>query len=137
MMEKLNDNPLVLFDGVCNLCNASVQTLIRLDPAGLLRFAALQSAIGQEILRQTQRPTQTYDSVLLYHRGRLYSHSTAALEICRLLGWPWKALLVFRAVPRPWRDAVYNWVARNRYRWFGQQESCMMPSPELRQRFIE
>ena len=131
---------LILFDGVCNLCNGFVQFVIRHDAAGRFRFAALQSEAGQAVLAAHGADAAAVaaepDSVLLQLNGRLYSHSEAVLRIAQGLGWPWRALLLGRLLPRPWRDAAYRFVARHRYRWFGRQESCWLPTPELKARFL-
>lgn len=131
---------LILFDGVCNLCNGFVQFVIRHDAAGRFRFAALQSPAGQAVLAAHGADAAAVaaepDSVLLQQGGRLYSHSEAVLRIAQGLGGPWRALLLGRLLPRPWRDAAYRFVARHRYRWFGRQESCWLPTPELKARFL-
>jgi len=131
---------LILFDGVCNLCNGFVQLVIRHDPAGRFHFAALQSAAGQAVLARHGLDANAIaaepDSVLLELDGRLYSHSGAVLRIARELGGPWRLLLAGYALPRRWRDAAYRFVARHRYRWFGRQESCWLPTPELQARFL-
>ena len=131
---------LILFDGVCNLCNGFVQFVIRHDPAGRFRFAALQSDAGQAVLAahgfDAAAVATEPDSVLLELDGRLYSHSGAVLRIARELGGPWRLLLAGYVLPRPWRDAAYRFVARHRYRWFGRQTSCWLPTPELKARFM-
>ena len=126
----------ILFDGVCNLCNGFVQFVIRRDPAARFQFAALQSAAGQALLAAHQLPAPAEpESIVLVEGGRAYTHSGAVLRILRRLpGWGW--LYAFRVLPRVLRDAVYRWVARHRYRWFGREETCMMPTPELRARFL-
>ena len=130
----------ILFDGVCNLCNGFVQFVIRHDPAGRFRFAALQSEAGQALLAAQGVAPATLlaepDSVLLLSQGRLYSHSSAVLRIARGLGGVWRLAAVGEVLPRAWRDALYRLVARNRYRWFGRQESCMLPTPALKARFL-
>ncbi len=131
----------ILFDGVCNLCNGFVQFVIRHDPPGRFRFAALQSAEGQALLAAAGSPLTAAaiaspESVLLLEDGRLYSHSAAVLRIARGLGWPWRLAGVGWLLPPAWRDALYRFVARHRYRWFGRQESCMLPTPALRARFV-
>lgn len=130
--------PVILFDGVCNLCNGFVQFIIRHDAAGQFRFAALQSVAGQELLRKHQLPMPAKpDSVVLLAEGQAYTHSAAALGILARLGGRWAALArVGRWFPRSLRDAVYRLIARNRYRWFGRQESCWRPTPELQSRFL-
>ncbi|HEX8326446.1 MAG TPA: DCC1-like thiol-disulfide oxidoreductase family protein [Hymenobacter sp.] len=130
----------ILFDGVCNLCNGFVQFVIRRDPAGRFRFAALQSAAGQALLAAQGLDAATValepESVLLFSGGRLYSHSSAVLGIARRLGGVWQVASVGLVLPRELRDALYRFVARHRYRWFGRQESCMLPTPALKARFL-
>jgi predicted DCC family thiol-disulfide oxidoreductase YuxK len=128
----------ILFDGVCNLCNGFVQFVIRHDARGHFRFAALQSDAGRALLAahgQAARATADPDSVVLIEDGRAYTHSAAVLRIARHLdGWRWLGL--GRVLPAALRDAIYRWVARHRYRWFGRQESCWLPTPELKARFL-
>jgi predicted DCC family thiol-disulfide oxidoreductase YuxK len=126
----------ILFDGVCNLCNGFVQFVIAHDPQGRFKFASLQSEVGQEVLRAHGLPTAHFQSVLLLEDGQIYSRSTAALRIVRRLSAPWRWLYGFTLVPRFLRDPAYDWVSRNRYRWFGQRESCMLPTPDLKARFL-
>jgi predicted DCC family thiol-disulfide oxidoreductase YuxK len=133
-----NPPAIILFDGVCNLCNGFVQFVIRHDVVGRFRFAALQSEAGQALLRQYHLPTPAEpDSVVLVLDGRAATHSAAALGILHGLGgsWRWLARLG-RVFPRSLRDAVYRLIARHRYRWFGRQEACWLPTPELRARFL-
>lgn len=129
-------SPVLLFDGVCNLCNASVQWVLLHDRKGIFQFAALQSETGQNLLRKWGRPTHDFDSVVLVDGDRLLLHSDVPLEIVRRIGGAWQLLYVFKIIPRPLRDAVYRWVARNRYRWFGRQAECMLPRKEWKERFI-
>jgi predicted DCC family thiol-disulfide oxidoreductase YuxK len=131
----------ILFDGVCNLCNGFVQFVIRHDARGRFRFAALQSEVGQALLAAHGQPTTAAllaspDSVVLLEGGQLYSHSAAVLRIARQLDGPWRLAAVGGLLPQRWRDAAYRFVARHRYRWFGRQESCLLPTPELRARFL-
>ena len=135
-MPPVPSAPVILFDGVCNLCNGFVQFVIRRDRAGRFRFASLQSAEGQALLAAHGLPAPTEpESIVLIENGRAYSHSGAVLRLARHLpGWRW--LAAFRVVPRPLRDAAYRWVARHRYRWFGRQEACLLPTPELKARFL-
>jgi len=129
----------ILFDGVCNLCNGFVQFVIRHDPEGRFRFAALQSEAARALLAAQGHPAPPPtdpESVLLLSGGRLYSHSTAVLRIARRLGGVWRLAVVGAVLPRAWRDALYRWVARHRYRWFGRQESCLLPTPALQSRFM-
>ncbi len=129
-------NPLVLFDGVCNLCNHSVQTILRHDRHARFRFASLQSPLGEKLRGDFGIDREKVDSVILVEGGRWYKESDAALRIAHGLGGPWRLFGVFRLVPRPLRDAAYRLIARNRYRWFGKTETCWVPTPELRGRFL-
>lgn len=129
-------NPVVLFDGVCNLCNASVQFLIRRDKHEQLRFASLQSEFGQEILRKFNLPEKDFNSFIFLENEKIYLRSAAALRIATYLGGFWRVFQVFWLVPSFIRDAIYNFIAKNRYKWFGKKNECMLPSPELRERFL-
>jgi predicted DCC family thiol-disulfide oxidoreductase YuxK len=131
------DAPVILFDGVCNLCNAAVRTVVRYDDAGVFRLAPLQSAVGQELLRRNGLPTAGFDSFVLVADGEVYTRSTAALRVCRRLSLPWSFLGSFLVVPAPLRDPFYDLVARLRYRVFGKTDECQVPSPEVRERFAE
>jgi len=131
------DKPLILFDGECNLCNGFVQFVIKRDPKARYRFAALRSAAAQAALDAAGAAEALPDSVVLVSGGRLRTRSAAALTILRSLGWLWPLTSVFVIVPRPLRDLVYDWVARNRIRWFGRQQACWVPTPELRSRFSD
>jgi predicted DCC family thiol-disulfide oxidoreductase YuxK len=130
------DKPVLLFDGVCNLCNSSVQWVIEHDPRAQFRFASLQSEAGQALLRQHQLPTDELNTVVLVDAGRAYTRSDVPLQIVGKLGGAWPLLTVFRIVQRPLRNAVYDWIARNRYRWFGKKEACWLPTPDLKARFL-
>jgi len=129
-------NPIVLFDGVCNLCNGSVQLILRHDPAGRFRFASLQSPAGQELLARFGIDPAVLDSVILVEGDRCYRESDAALRVARGMSGPWKMLWALRVIPLPLRDGLYRLIVRNRYRWFGKQETCWLPTPELRERFL-
>lgn len=126
----------LLFDGICNLCNASVQWVILRDKKGVFKFAAIQSEAGQTLLKQFGLHNQPIESVILIKDERIYTKSDAALMASSLLGWPWSALRIFQIVPLDFRNAVYDWIAKNRYRWFGKQEQCMLPKPEWKNRFL-
>jgi predicted DCC family thiol-disulfide oxidoreductase YuxK len=130
--------PLVLFDGVCNLCNGAVRFLIDRDPDASLRFASLQSEAGRAALHVHGGVVNDGDpdTMVLIEDGHMYERSTAALRIARHLRRPYKWLYAFVLVPRVWRDVVYGWVARHRYRWFGRTDVCRVPTPELRARFL-
>lgn len=127
----------IYFDGVCNLCNGSVQFVIKRDKAGKFRFAPLQSRAGQAILARNGLSGEHFTSFLLSENGKLYRRSTAALRVVRRLPGAWPLLYGFIIVPPFIRNAVYDFIARNRYRWFGKKEACMVPTPELKSRFLE
>ncbi len=127
---------ILLFDGVCNLCTGVVQFVIERDTQNKFRFASLQSEAGQAFLQKFRLPTQKFDSFILIEGDRYYTESRAALRLARQLPGAWSWLYGFIIVPKFIRDFVYRTVARNRYRWFGTQESCMIPTPELQARFL-
>ena len=131
-----NDKSLILFDGVCNLCDSSVQFILLRDKKDRFRFASLQSDYGQNILKQHNLPTEKFNSLALIENGKLYQRSTGALRIARWLKGAWPMLFAFIIVPPFIRNFVYDFIARNRYRWFGKKESCMMPRPEWKQKFL-
>lgn len=130
-------HPLLLFDGVCNLCNSSVQFIIKRDPKGTFRFAALQSALGQKELQHYQLKADSLESIVLILDGKVWQRSNAALEIARRLSGLWPALYIFKIIPHFIRDWMYDLIANNRYRWFGRQDQCMIPTPELKSRFLD
>lgn len=138
----------VLFDGVCNFCDASVNFVIERDPAGYFKFATLQSEIGESLAAEhklskalggsqaTGSDQLRVDSVILVEHGKAYTHSTAALRIARHLDGAWSVLYGLIVVPKPIRDFFYRLFARFRYRLFGKKDECMIPSPEVRARFL-
>jgi predicted DCC family thiol-disulfide oxidoreductase YuxK len=126
----------LLFDGVCNVCNGWVRFVIQRDPQARFRFASVQSPAGQAILEWCGLPTETFDTMVFVEDGRAFFKSTAFLRAVRHLRRPWPWLSWGLAVPRPVRDWLYDRLARNRYRLFGRQESCMIPTPEIRSRFL-
>lgn len=126
--------PIIFFDGVCNLCNSSVQWIIKRDKNNQFLFAAIQGKTAAELLPmeiQKENP----ESVMLLENGKLYTHSDAALRITALLGFPYRILYFFWIVPRFIRDGIYRYIANNRYRWFGKKSACMIPTPDIRARF--
>lgn len=135
-----NANPaaqnVVLFDGVCNLCNGWVRFVIARDPRARFRFASLQSPFGSDVLCRHGFASDFLGSILLLEGDVLFAKSDAVLRIAGGLRWPWPLLSVFRLVPRAVRDVVYDWVARNRYRWFGKRDSCPLPSRQDAARFL-
>ena len=130
------NQPLILFDGVCTFCNASVNFIIDRDARSRFRFAPLQGPTGQEILKRQGLPTDLLDTMLLVEDNNVYTRSTAALRIARYLRFPWNLLSVFLLIPAFLRNAVYSVLAHNRYKWFGQEDACRIPTPELRARFL-
>lgn len=135
MNMKMN-HPILFFDGVCNLCNTSIQRVIKADKKGVFRFASLQSETAKELLADSGLNPTELKSVILLHQDRFYTRSNAVLESARLLGGAWSLLYIFIIVPPFIRNAIYDWIARNRYRWFGKKDACMIPSPELKSRFL-
>lgn len=131
-----DDKLLVLFDGHCNLCNGAVQFVIKRDSRDAFRFAALSWQVGEALAAKFPE-LKDVDSIVLYDGNEIRTRSSAALKIASKLGGLWPLTGVFWVVPKFIRDAVYNWVARNRYSWFGQKESCMMPTPETKRKFLE
>ena len=132
----LDRHPLVLFDGVCGMCNRTVDFVLARDRAARFRFAALQSAAGQAALARHRLPPDYSDSMVLIAGGRCHRYSTAALEIVRRLGLPWSILWALAVVPPPLRDVVYDFVAARRYRWFGKLDTCRLPTAAERERFL-
>jgi predicted DCC family thiol-disulfide oxidoreductase YuxK len=129
-------NPVILFDGVCNLCNKSVQFVIKRDPLGKFNYASLQSEFGQSLLKQFNLPVDNFASFILFQDDQVYIKSTGALKmLSQLNGWKWTK--VFYIIPRFIRDGVYNIIAKYRYKWFGKRDECMIPTKELQARFLD
>ena len=126
---------IILFDGVCNLCNASVNFVIDHDPHRRFRFAALQSAAGQKLLHQYALPAQL-DTIILIDSGTYYERSSAVLRIAKRLTGFWSLLYPLLLIPKSFRDRIYSVVAGRRYRWFGKAEACRVPTPDLQERFL-
>lgn len=127
---------IVLFDGVCNLCNGFVNWVIDRDPKAKVMFGSLQSEEAKSLLSKFGESPDYLDSIVAIKNDKLYKNSRAVLEICLTIGGVYKLMGVFLIVPNFIRDAVYKWVARNRYKWFGKSESCRIPTPELKSRFL-
>ncbi len=132
----MNSDTIILFDGICNLCNGSVQYVIKHDPRGIFKFAALQSVAGQRILQQHDLPNEKFNSFILIDNGQVFTRSTAALKVAKKLKGIRKLLYAFIIVPPIIRNFVYDLIAKNRYHWFGKKETCMVPDPGLQQRFL-
>lgn len=138
MTNLPKNKKLILFDGVCNLCNSSVQYVIKHDKKNRFMFTALQSKVGKEIINQFQIDTYKTDSILLYSPDQGIDYkSTAALKIAYFLGFPNSLISVFIIIPPFIRNRVYDYIAKNRYKWYGKKESCMIPTPELKSKFLE
>ncbi|OEK03824.1 hypothetical protein BFP97_10400 [Roseivirga sp. 4D4] len=131
------EQDILLFDGVCNLCNSSVNFIIDHDPNSHFRFAALQSEFGQKKLKELGYDTKEFDSLVLLSQGKVYKKSSAALRIAKKLNGLYPALYVFMIVPPFLRHWVYDIIAKNRYKWWGKRDSCRIPTPELKSRFVE
>ena len=129
--------PLILFDGVCNLCNAWVRFVIRRDPTGVFRFAAQQSAVGPAMIEDRMKGAAQLSSVILIEDHAIYTESEAILQILTHLGPPWSWMALLRIVPRRFRDACYRFIVRHRYQWFGRTEVCQVPSADIRSRFLD
>jgi predicted DCC family thiol-disulfide oxidoreductase YuxK len=138
-MQSANSIPqntqLILFDGVCNFCNSSINFIIDHDPEKHFKFAPLQSDLGQSILKQFNKNTDDFDSVILLKNNQLFQKSDAAIEITKHLSGAWKYLAVFGVLPTFFLNFFYDIIAKNRYQIFGKSETCRMPTPELRERF--
>lgn len=133
----MNDGPVILYDGVCNLCNHSVQWVVRRDKGGVFRFAAVQSKVARVLLARAGYAGPLPDSVVLIDGGRVMTESAAAIGVARRLGWPWRAAVILSVVPSGVRDWMYRLVAKRRYAWFGKAEACMMPRADVRGRFLD
>jgi predicted DCC family thiol-disulfide oxidoreductase YuxK len=141
----VKEHPVILFDGVCNFCNGAINFVLKQDKKGIFRFAPLQSEAGQKLLQQYNLSTKDFDSFVLIDdarpddpvgRGKVYKKSSASLQVMNKLPWYWKEMQILRIIPTIFRDAIYDFIARNRYKWFGKKEQCMIPTPEIRSRFL-
>lgn len=129
--------PLLLFDGVCNLCNNAVQFVIKHDNSQSIYFASLQSETGKHYLQKARLPTKELKSLIFIDKGTIHTRSSGALQMSKYLNYPWKIAYVFILFPKPLRDLVYNLIAKNRYKWFGKKEECMIPTPSVKARFVD
>lgn len=127
---------IILFDGVCNFCDGAVQFIIKRDPKAHFSFASLQSKPGQNLLIKWGLPTDTFNSMVYVKGTRVYTKSTAALKIVRELKGYWPLLYALILIPKPVRDIAYDLIAKNRYKWFGKKDACMVPTPDVRKRFL-
>ncbi|QPJ62413.1 MAG: thiol-disulfide oxidoreductase DCC family protein [Candidatus Nitronauta litoralis] len=135
--EKESEGSIILFDGVCNLCNGTVNFIVDRDPDLQFRMASLQSEAGQHFLDQYNLPKDDFETIVLIEDGQVFTHSTSILRITKKLSGLWPVFSIFLLVPKPIRDWCYRWVSTNRYRWFGKEETCRIPTPEMAHRFLD
>ncbi|MFW5978246.1 MAG: thiol-disulfide oxidoreductase DCC family protein [Halohasta sp.] len=136
-IAESDDHPILLFDGVCNLCNGAVQFIIPRDSAGTIRFAPLQSDLGETVQESAGLSTDDLETVVLVDDGMAYTKSDAAIRVGEHLGGVYRLLSLGRLIPRGLRDRIYDFVAENRYDWFGKKDQCMIPDEDVSDRFIE
>lgn len=132
-----NSNPIVYFDGVCNLCESSVQFIIRKNKKKNIQLASLQGSHGQAFLKENNFDANEFSSLVYVVKGKIYTKSSGALRITKQLKGLWPLMICFLIVPKFIRDGVYNYVAKNRYKWYGKKTSCWLPTLELKQRFLD
>ena len=135
-MTEEATHKIILFDGVCNLCNSSVNFIIKRDAKDHFKFGALQSEEGKELVEKYTIDTSQTDSIILIDNGKAFVKSSAALRIARYLSGGWPLLYAFIILPTFLRNWVYDYIAKNRYKWYGKKESCMIPTPELKEKFL-
>jgi len=138
IMENLpRDKKIILFDGVCNLCDSTVQFIIKHDKKDIFRFVAIQSDLGQKIIKYISIDTSKTDSIILYEPGHSYYYKAeAAIKIIGQLGGIYSMISVFSVIPKWLSSKVYDYIARNRYKWYGKKDECMIPTPELKAKFL-
>lgn len=132
----MTDKPIILFDGVCNFCDATVNFIIRHDKKNVFKFAALQSAAGQRLLEQFNLPQKNFESVILIDNAKAYQKTDALLRVFNRLSLWWKWLQIFWIIPGFVRNGLYHFFARNRYKLFGKKDECMIPTPAIKARFL-
>ena len=132
----MKQQPIILFDGVCNFCNSAVNFVIKRDKKASILFTPLQSDSGQKLLQQYNLPPGDMQSFVFIDNGKACIRSTASLKVCRYLKGLWPLCYAFIIVPKFIRDSIYNWIAKNRYKWFGVRQQCMIPTPEVKARFL-
>lgn len=135
--ERKIPTPLILYDGVCRLCTSTVLFVIERDRRKRFRFASLQSPLGQRLLRSVGLSPDELKTFVLVDENGHFTKSAAALRVAADLGGLWRVVSLLRVIPGPIRDGVYDWVARNRYRWFGRLEQCLVPVPDVQDRFVD
>lgn len=132
----MTDQHIILFDGICNLCNSAVKFVLKRDKNSVFKFASLQSDVAKKLLSKTHVSNMDAGTFVLIENGKTYIRSTAALKVCKHLSGLWPFMTLFMVVPKFIRDWVYNLISKNRYRWFGKQDACMIPSPEVKDKFL-
>jgi predicted DCC family thiol-disulfide oxidoreductase YuxK len=135
-MNKEETHSIILFDGVCNLCNGAINFVIKRDTGNVFKFATLQEEPGPSLLKEHGINTVDTDSIILLEKGKAYTKSTAALRLARKLSGGWSLLYGFIIIPAFIRNSVYDYIAKNRYKWYGRKDSCMIPTPELKDKFL-
>ena len=133
----MKEQPVILFDGICNFCNSAVNFVIKRDKKRNIFFAPLQSETGQKLLQQYNLPQNDMESFVFIENEKAYTQSTAALKVCRYLKGLWSLCYGFIIVPKFIRDGIYSWIAKNRYKWFGVRQECMIPTPDVKERFLK
>lgn len=132
----MSQQPVILFDGVCNFCNSAVNFVIKRNAKANIFFTPMQSDAGQKLLQQYNLPVHDMQSFIFIDEGKVYKQSTAAFRVCRYLRGLWPVCYGLIIIPNFIRDGIYNWIAKNRYKWFGMRQTCMMPTPEVKARFL-
>lgn len=135
-LEELHNNVIVLYDGQCSFCNGATQWIIARDQSGKINYAAIEGDLGQQLISHYNIPKQM-DSLICIDHNKAYLYSSGAIQVAKYLDGIWKALYAFKIIPPFIRNPFYKWFAKNRYRWFGKQQSCMLPTPSIRQRFLD
>ena len=133
MNADLLNKKVIVYDGLCILCNHFVQWLIKRDKKGVFYFTTLQSDLGQDLIAENDVQG---DTVVLWDRGQIYTKSDVALNVLSDLSWIWWIFIPFKIIPRAFRNTIYDWIARNRYKWFGKHDTCMLPDPSFKERFL-
>ena len=134
--KQNSSSPIIIYDGVCYLCNRGVHFILKHDRKKIFNFTPFQSSFAKNLLKENNESENIGDTFILIHKGKLYNRADAALKITMLLGGKWKMLYPLYLFPKFIRNGIYNIIARNRYKWFGKADSCMMPTPEIQERFI-
>lgn len=135
-MKNIPYQPLLLFDGICNLCNTSINYIIKRDKRQLFKFASLQSDAAKQVLLQFNEKKYSIDSIILIYNNSIYYKSSAILKLLSIMGGIYSVSAIGYIIPKKLRDKLYDYIAKNRYKWFGKRESCMLPTTDLEQRFI-